>query len=86
MANVNYWLLEGWMGGGLTWNYYVEPIDARYNDVWIVPNPVSNQSGSLEILRKWVVASPAVYQLWFELQNHSEESVYFAVNVVNVEP
>jgi hypothetical protein len=86
MANLNFWNQEMWMGGGLTWNFYWSPIDARYNDIWVVPDPASNQSGNLEILRKWVVASPGLYEFWFQVRNNSSSSVYFDVNVINVEP
>lgn len=86
MASVNYELLQGWMGGGLTWNYYLEPIDERYNDVWVAPAPSYDPTGNLEILSKWVVASPAGYQLWYTIRNNSPDAVYFWINTVNVGP
>ncbi len=84
MANVNYWLFEGWMGGGLTWNYYISPIDTRYNDILVVPVPPS--AGNLEILRKWVVTSPQEDQLWYQVRNNSADPVYFGINFINVAP
>lgn len=84
MANVNYSLLQGWMGGGLTWNYFIHPIDTRFNDVLVVPNPPS--TGNLEILRKWVVTSPQEDQLWYQVRNNTANAVYFGINLINIGP
>lgn len=86
MANLNYWNGAIWMGGGLTWNYFLGPIDARYNDVSIAPDPASNASGNVQILSKWVVASPQAIQLFFTVKNNSSASVYFAWNQIEVAP
>ena len=85
MANVNYSNSEGWMGAGLTWNYYFSPIDFRYNDVWVVPEFGNNNT--MEILRKWAVTSysPEETAFWIEVRN-TGPSLYFAVNFVNISP
>jgi hypothetical protein len=86
MAQLNYANGDVWIGGGLTWNYYLSPTDARYNDVWIAPDPASNASGNVEILRKWSVASPQEIELWFEVRNNSADPVWFAWNFIDVSP
>jgi hypothetical protein len=86
MASVDYQLLQGWMGGGLTWNYYLTGINERYYDVWVSPAPGYNSSGNLEILRKWMVMSPAGDQLWFELRNNTPQAVNYWINVVYIGP
>jgi|GEM_PF-6724175 len=86
MANVNYWNGEIWMGAELSWNYFFHPTDARFNDVWVAPDPASNATGNVEITRKWSVASPQEIQLWFTVRNNAPSPVYFAWNVVDVSP
>jgi hypothetical protein len=57
MASVNYYQLEGWIGGGLIWNYSVAPIDSTYWDVMVSPiyltDPLESP-GNLEIASKGV--------------------------------
>jgi hypothetical protein len=86
MANLNYWNGSLWIGGGLTWNYSYGPTDARFNDIWIAPDPASNASGNVEILRKWSVASPQEIIIMFEVRNNSPDPVWFAWNVIDVAP
>jgi hypothetical protein len=90
MAHVNYSNGEIWMGGGLTWNYWVGPIDARYNDVSIITDPGSQgpdgATGNVQITAKWVVSTPQQALLFFTVQNNSANSVWFDWNLVNVTP
>lgn len=89
MAHVNYIPVnEGYMGGGLTWQYYLSPIDSRYNDVVVTPDVfANNQSGNLEILRKWFVTdAQGNAQLWYEVRNNSSNDSYFNINLVNITP
>jgi hypothetical protein len=91
MANVNYNNGEMWMGGGLTWNYNYGPIDARYNDIWVVTDPGSQgpdtvATGNVQIIAKWAVSTSQEIQLWFTVQNNSADPVWFDWNTVNVSP
>jgi hypothetical protein len=87
MATVNYWNGQIWIDAGLTWNYYFSPTDARYNDLWIAPDPASNASGDVEILRKWSVASPQEIEFWITVRNNDAVNpVYFAWNFVDISP
>jgi len=74
------------MGGGLTWNYTFTGLDARYFDVSIAPDPASNANGNVEILSKWVVASPQAIVLWITVQNHAADPVWIAWNLIDVGP
>lgn len=87
MATVNYaYIFGAYLDGGQAWTYYLSPIDGRYNDASAVPSIATTppQSGNVQILSKWIVASPPDYQLWVEVQNNSDESVYFDFNWLNV--
>jgi hypothetical protein len=86
MTTVNYQYVFGpYLDGGATGTYILSPIDSRYNDISIAPSAATTppSSGNVEVLRKWVVASPPNYQLWFEARNNSEDSVYFDGNWLN---
>jgi hypothetical protein len=86
MTTVNYaYVFGAYLDGGETATYTLSPIDSRYNNISLVPSigTTPPSSGNVEVPRQWVVASPPNYQLWFEAQNNSEDSVYFDVNWLN---
>jgi hypothetical protein len=87
MATVNYsYIFGAYLDGGQTGTYVLHPVGGRYNDVSAVPSlgTTPPQSGNVQVLSKWIVASPPNYQLWMEIKNNSDESVYFDVNWLNV--
>jgi hypothetical protein len=86
MATVNYQYIFGaYLDGGQTATYILSPIDSRYNDLTPVPSigTTPPQSGNVQILAKWIVANPPTYQLWFEIKNNGDDSIYFDVNWLN---
>jgi hypothetical protein len=86
MAHLNYQNGSALLAGGVTQDYFLHPMDARYNDVWIAPDPASNANGNVQITAKWCIASPQEIQLWFRAVNNSSTPVWFAWNTINVTP
>jgi hypothetical protein len=87
MANLNYNNGDAFLGGGVTAvTFFYGPIDARYNEISIAPDPASNANGNVQIVSKWVVATPQEIDLYHTITNNSPDPVWFAWNAIEVAP